>query len=349
MLVGLCLEMTGYTPDFYRTHRVGSRRSAAAIVPIVLDLVQPQSVIDVGCGLGAWLAVFAEHGVQDVWGMDGSYVDPKLLEIPSDRFLTADLRDPIRLSRRFDLVVSVEVAEHLPANRATTFVDSLTALGPVVLFSAAIPYQGGVDHLNEQWQDYWAELFSIRGYVPIDCVRPRVWRNEGVEWWYAQNVILYAERECIRGEPRLQAAYEATRLQPLSIVHPRKYLWLIDWLHMVRVLRGDLAAVIPPGARLIFVDDDQLRNHVCPDAFPFLEHAGQFMGPPANDATAIQELDRLRRTGASFIAFAEPAFWWLDYYREFDRYMRSEFPCRLDNGRLIVFDLRAGIRPTPEP
>jgi SAM-dependent methyltransferase len=341
--------MTGYTTDFYRMHRDGSRRSAAAIVPIVVDLVRPRSVIDIGCGVGGWLAVFAEHGVEDVWGVDGPHVDRKLLEIPADRFIKGDLRNPIRLPRRFDLVVSVEVAEHLPPDRAEAFVESLTELGSVVLFSAAIPYQGGVDHLNEQWPDYWAERFSARGYVPIDWVRPRIWRDEGVEWWYAQNVLLYAERERVRDDPRLQAAYEATRLQPLSVVHPRKFLWLVEWLHMVRILRGDLAAVIPPGARLIFVDDEQVRSHVCPEAFPFLEHAGQYMGPPADDAMAIRELDRLRQAGARFIVFAEPAFWWLTHYQEFDHYMRSQFPCRLDNGRLIVFELRAGIGHTQEP
>jgi len=319
------------------------------ILPIVFKHADIKSIVDFGCGTGAWLRCAADTGIPDIQGLDGEWVVTDDLCIAPHQFRRADLTKPVELDRKYDLAICLEVAEHLPASSADTLVDSITQASDLVLFSAAIPLQGGTHHINEQWQDYWAELFSIRGYVPIDCVRPRVWRNEGVEWWYAQNVILYAERECIRGEPRLQAAYEATRLQPLSIVHPRKYLWLIDWLHMVRVLRGDLAAVIPPGARFIFVDDDQLRNHVCPDAFPFLEHAGQFMGPPANDATAIQELDRLRRAGASFIAFAEPAFWWLDYYREFDRYMRSEFPCRLDNGRLIVFDLRAGIRPTPEP
>jgi hypothetical protein len=75
------VTMTYYTADFYRKHRDGARYSAETIVPIVLDLVQPRSVIDVGCGLGAWLAVFRDNGVEDVWGMDGPHVDARLLEI----------------------------------------------------------------------------------------------------------------------------------------------------------------------------------------------------------------------------------------------------------------------------
>ncbi len=332
--------MTTYTADFYRMHRDGARRSGQAIVPIVLDLVRPRSVIDVGCGLGVWLSVFRQHGIEDVWGVDGPYVDRRLLEIPPDRFLPADLRNPVRHSRRFDLVVSVEVAEHLPEDRAAAFVESLTALSPVVLFSAAIPHQGGVGHLNEQWPEYWAERFAEHGYLPIDCVRPRVWTDEHVEWWYAQNTLLYVERGVLEREPRLAAAHAATRGQPLSVVHPRKYLWLIDWLHLLRGLRHDLAAAVPAGAKLIFVDDEQMRDSICPEALPFLEKDGQYMGPPGDDATALRELDRLRRGGAAFIAFAQPAFWWLKVYDAFQRRLRARFRCVFEGERLIVFDLR---------
>src|SRR5215467_13018648 len=139
---------TPYTVDFYKIHRQGSRRSASQIVPLVLELVQPKSVIDVGCGVGAWLSVFNECGVEDFYGLDGEYVDRNMLEIPHQRFLAVDLTKPIQLNRQFDLVVSLEVAEHLPDNCAEMFVDSLTKLGRVILFSAAIPHQGGTRHVN---------------------------------------------------------------------------------------------------------------------------------------------------------------------------------------------------------
>ena len=337
--------MTGYTAEFYRTHREGSRRSAEAIVPIVLNLIEPASVVDVGCGVGMWLSVFARHGIDDVWGVDGAHVDPALLQIPPGRFQAADLRQPIQLGRRFDLVVSVEVAEHLPADCATAFVDSLVALGPVVLFSAAIPHQGGVGHVNEQWPEYWAARFQEHGFVAIDVVRPRVWRDESVEWWYAQNTVLYAERERVEREPRLRAAHQATAEGPLALVHPRKYLWVLEWIALVREMRRDLARVVPPGARLIFVDDEQVRDHVDPTALPFPEHRGQFAGPPVDDAAALGELTRLRAGGGAFIAFAQPAFWWLEYYRELHRHLRARFPCVLENERLVVFDLRADESP----
>jgi SAM-dependent methyltransferase len=191
---------------------------------LVLEYVQPVSIIDVGCGTGGWLAAFRRHGIEDVFGVDGPWVDLELLEIPKERFRVADVGQPIQESRRFDLVVSLETAEHLPPEAATTFVESLAKLGPVVVFSAAIPFQGGYNHLNEQWPEYWAALFEAQGYTFVDCLRPRVWNNRSVEWWYAQNMFFAVERARLGDFPMLQAAASATRMEQLSIVHPRAYV-----------------------------------------------------------------------------------------------------------------------------
>src|SRR5262249_37347034 len=91
---------------YYRALSDGARRSARVVLPLVLEFVRPRSVIDVGCGLGTWLAVFREHGVADVWGVDGDYVDRERLEIPAGRFLAHDLSQPLPLGRSFALVVS---------------------------------------------------------------------------------------------------------------------------------------------------------------------------------------------------------------------------------------------------
>ena len=124
--------MESYTEQFYQTHQDGARRSAREIVPLVLELIRPKSAIDVGCGVGTWLSVFRENGVEDICGVDGDYVNPQMLAIPAERFFPFDLTKPLSLGRQFDLVVSLEVAEHLPAEYATTFVRSLTRLGPVL-------------------------------------------------------------------------------------------------------------------------------------------------------------------------------------------------------------------------
>ena len=80
--------MQPYTEDFYKDIKDGSRSSAKEIVPLVLELVRPRSVIDIGCGIGTWLSVFVELGINDVYGIDGAHIDRKKLEIPEERFLS---------------------------------------------------------------------------------------------------------------------------------------------------------------------------------------------------------------------------------------------------------------------
>jgi SAM-dependent methyltransferase len=218
-----------YTPQFFNSHADGARASARVVVPLVMDLVPCGSVIDVGCGTGVWLSVFAERGVSDIFGIDGEYVDRNSLQIPAANFAGANLTEPLRLERSFDLAVSLEVAEHLPESSASAFIDLLTGLAPTVLFSAAIPYQGGTHHINEQWPEYWAELFEERGFRPIDCLRRRLLANPDVDWWYAQNLLFFADERAREKAPRLWALHRPWHDRGLSIVHPRRYLEWVEW------------------------------------------------------------------------------------------------------------------------
>jgi SAM-dependent methyltransferase len=215
--------MQNYPKHFYESVLSGSLSSAREIVPLILELIQPERIVDVGCGNGDWLCVFREFGVEHILGIDGDWVEVSELKIPVDRFRTVDLESPFSVGERFDLVISLEVAEHITSESADAFVESLTCLGPVVLFSAAIPHQGGTNHLNEQWPDYWARCFQTRGYVGIDCIRKRVWNNQKVEWWYAQNTMLYVSEDYLEGQPRLKNEHQLSKDNPLSIVHPRLY------------------------------------------------------------------------------------------------------------------------------
>lgn len=220
--------LTIYDERFFEELREGARRSARVIVPILVDRLRPRSVVDVGCGLGTWLAVFRENGIADVVGIDGDYVDRARLEIPPENFVPHDLERVVRLGRRFDLAISLEVAEHLPAESAATFIDSLTSLSPFVVFSAAIPFQGGTNHVNEQWPDYWAALFEARGFAPVDCIRREVWSNDDVEWWYAQNILLFVEEARLGASPGRGIPFQRTPRTQLALVHPRQYLWQIE-------------------------------------------------------------------------------------------------------------------------
>lgn len=106
---------------------------------------------------------------------------------------------------------------------------------------------------------------------------------------------------------------------------------------------ADLARVIPEHERLILVDEAQwVAGDVAGDrpTVPFTEREGEYWGPPADDGNAISELERLRKSGASYVVVGWPAFWWLQHYKGFNDYLRSTFSCLLENERLVIFDLR---------
>ncbi len=222
MATGAAREKLGqsYTDDFFHTLEDESRPSAEAIVPLLVELLNPKRVVDVGCGTGSWLAVFRDHGVTDLLGIDGEYVRPEMLRISGEQFVSFDLRKPLHIPRRFDLALCLEVAEHLPAECATTLVESLVGLAPVVLFSAAIPGQGGTHHVNEQWPDYWERLFRDKRYTAIDCIRPRIWESDAVDWYYAQNTLVFVSQSSLKDYPTLAAG---PQFGALSVVHPRHF------------------------------------------------------------------------------------------------------------------------------
>jgi SAM-dependent methyltransferase len=201
------------------------------VIPALFELVRPASVVDVGCGIGEWLAEFAAAGVTDLLGIDGPHVDRGKLLIEPERFSARDLAEPLEVGRRFDLAISLEVAEHLPEACAESFVASLVSLAPVVLFSAAIPYQQGTGHVNGQWPEYWQTIFEEHGYTVADCLRPRLWNNDRVSWWYRQNMLVFADRKRLADHPKLAAAVDqASSDAPLSLVHPGCYLNVRDAL-----------------------------------------------------------------------------------------------------------------------
>lgn len=216
--------MTVYTKKYYNRQRERSRASAEEVVPLILQMIHLKSVVDVGCGAGTWLSVFKKHGVGDVCGVDGEYVDRGLLQISQEQFFPFDLKKPLKLNRRFDLVVSLEVAEHLPSECAEIFVNSLVSLAPVVLFSAAAPFQGGTSHVNEQWPEYWQKYFEKHGYVVIDALRGKIWKNEKIQYWYRQNILFFADRKYLDNNPVLKSEREKTNINQLSVVHPELYL-----------------------------------------------------------------------------------------------------------------------------
>jgi len=179
-----------YDDDFFDTIREGCKRSAAAVVPAFLKHYSPESVVDVGCGEGWWGRAFEEAGCS-VLGIDGDYAKPVIAHEVQD--LAAPMRPSVRFhpqTAKFDLAVCLEVAEHLPPERAESFIAELCDLAPIVLFSAAIPGQGGVNHLNEQWPAYWDRLFERHSFEVTGDFRWEIWNDDRVENWYRQNILI---------------------------------------------------------------------------------------------------------------------------------------------------------------
>lgn len=214
-----------YNSTFYDKQSQDSYSSALIIIKQVLDEFKEvknfQSAVDLGCGVGSWLAAAKKLGFREVIGTDGDYVPKDRLMIENAEFISNDLSDPLSVSlpiKRFDLAMSLEVAEHIPQASADKFIDKLTSLSDIVLFSAAIPYQGGHGHINENWPEYWQQKFEKKGYYALDLIRDKVWANDDVCWWYRQNVFIYTN---IKNSPRVN---EYNRNKNLSRVHPKQFL-----------------------------------------------------------------------------------------------------------------------------
>ena len=127
-----------YNDTFFDYIDQSAHSSACSLIAKLYPMLRPKSVIDLGSGRGIWLAEWQNAGVSDVLGVDGDYVDRSRLAVEQGSFLAADLTQPVRTNRRFDLAQSLEVGEHLPNSAAETLVDSLTAASDRVLFSAAV-------------------------------------------------------------------------------------------------------------------------------------------------------------------------------------------------------------------
>lgn len=239
--------MSGYSTAFYDRREARVAASAAAVAPQLVELLGPRSVIDIGCANGIWLAAFGQCGVPTLRGVDGPWVPRDRLRIPQQQFRELDLSRaplPYQLAQpeeRFDLLLSLELLEHLPAERADAMVAAMCRLSDTLIVSAAVPHQGGTGHVNEQWPGYWRERFAAHGFVACDFLRPGCWGDERIAPWYRQNIIGYFRG----GAPehvRAHALRQAARLvdEPAALCHPGVFSYKLGKLRWT--LRHPLAA-----------------------------------------------------------------------------------------------------------
>ncbi|MCX7549368.1 class I SAM-dependent methyltransferase [Xanthomarina sp. F2636L] len=177
---------------YKHTEVIHNLESPKEIVPIVMDLIKPKSVVDIGCGLGTFLYCFKLEGVKKVLGIDGPWINKELLNkyLSDNEFQIKDLEKSFTLEDKYDLVISLEVAEHISEEASEIFVMNLISSGKTILFSAATPFQGGQNHINEQWPTYWEKKFLKHGYIMHDIIRPLIWDNTKIFTWYKQNTFI---------------------------------------------------------------------------------------------------------------------------------------------------------------
>lgn len=181
------------------------------------------SVVDFGCGVGTWLDASKSLDVERIFGIEGPWIPRDQVKIDVTEYVCHDLTEPTSLDQHFDLAISLEVGEHLPPHRASSFVSELCKSAKFVLFSAAIPKQGGQGHVNEQWQSYWAALFGANEFLPLDCIRPTIWGDDQIDWWYQQNIILYVSKNNYEEAKKICGFGVVKHYEELNMVHPRLY------------------------------------------------------------------------------------------------------------------------------
>lgn len=205
-----------YDPKFYDAIREGCQKSAQAVAPFALARAAEyagdiMSVVDVGGGEGWWAQAFFDLGVKKAVCLDGGRRPASAEDV---EHLTVNLLKPFEVECGYDLAVCLEVAEHLPGEAAPALVDLLTNLAPVILFSAAMPRQGGTGHINCQPPGYWADLFAEKGYGCDGSLRWDIWDHPWVEPWYQSNLLMFTLGE------ESSLPHQA----PLHVIHPD--LWL---------------------------------------------------------------------------------------------------------------------------
>lgn len=178
-----------YNSEFFDEINEGSLQSAKIVVPLIIERFNPSSVIDFGCGTGAWLSVFKSNGVKEVLGLDGYRYDRCLLG--EKEYIVTDLGLPYLTGKRFSLAMSLEVAEHLPESASDTFVSNIASAADAVLWSAATVGQGGTEHINEQPHEYWIDKFGNMGFSADTQFRKQLAHSDSVMSWYRDNIILF--------------------------------------------------------------------------------------------------------------------------------------------------------------
>jgi hypothetical protein len=184
-----------YTKEWYLSISESSYVSATHMLGYIFHSIGfiPRSIIDIGGGAGAFAAPFYEAGIKDITILDGEWVKDAVQFLPPNCFIYHDLTKPYFPTRKYDMAICCEVIEHIDDQHSDTVLDTITRCSDVCLWSAALPGQGGLNHVNEREESYWEEKFLHRGFIKFDILRNRLthFNDNFISFWYRQNIMFY--------------------------------------------------------------------------------------------------------------------------------------------------------------
>jgi hypothetical protein len=213
------LKTKPYNKEHYKWWNNPAVNSAKQIVPYILDCLPIKSVLDFGCAQGGWLSVFHELGIKNIKGLDGVWVNTEDLLVPLESFHCINLEKYQHPpTEKYDLCICLEVAEHLDNKYSDALIANLTAASDIILFSAAVPEQGGQNHVNERPPSFWQKKFENQGFEQFDFLRDKYWQNDGVEWWYKQNIMFYSKANL---RPKLKKI--SNDFLGKHVIHPKAF------------------------------------------------------------------------------------------------------------------------------
>ena len=184
----------GYNKRFFDYIESLQADSFPIMAETIVRVFDPASVIDIGCGSGGLLHELSAYGGIPVSGMEYSEEGRKLCLQKGLTVDFVDLTEPLQINSVHELVVCLEVAEHLPETTSDQLVSSLTSGPERILFSAATPGQGGNGHINEQPNSYWIEKFAAHDFIfdqSLTFEMRNEWQSKAVARWFANNVMVF--------------------------------------------------------------------------------------------------------------------------------------------------------------
>jgi SAM-dependent methyltransferase len=211
-----------YNSEFYNQIDEFGPHSASLMLQMVRRLYHFESVLDVGAGSGTWLEEARKCGATRLSGIEALWY--RSLPVASNiDYQYCDLNGDFPVPKvRFDLVLCLEVAEHLLPQSSQSLVAGLCSSGSVIVFGAGLERQYGNAHSNCRRQEFWISLFLEKGFRCFDLFRPKLWYSGSVSPWYRQNTLVFADPSA---SAHFQSAPAPTML---NVYHPQLLFYPVD-------------------------------------------------------------------------------------------------------------------------